>query len=1475
MDGTPLSPIILSESRFSRLLVIAPHPDDEIFGCGGLLAQQRLKARAATEDAPFAVLIIILTDGARGGNFQPHLSPAKTRYAESIHALQVLGIEDATTIETWGISDQTLTPNSEVFGRLAEAIKEFRPDVILAPSPLETHPDHQAASLSTFDAWSAAQHDKAHLSASKLLFYEVGQPLCANYLVNVTEAMDRKRRAMECFTSQLHEQNYATLIESLNRYRSYQVHDKATFVEAFVLIDTEHEPSHVVRHALARIAVLHEATYSQRSQSGYLSKSHVDQLSDINTKETFYQEHLADLSSAAFSCIRVEEDTGTNQHANEHVVVIVRTQWRSSLFRAIESVLTQSHRPISIVLVCAARQPDGFSDQLIRWSCKASLSQVDLIPCGVGYQPCPDHSLGRSQAINLGLERALDTMGQWLAFLDDDDQLMPDHFEALLAALRGHGRQTLKSISSAARPIVGAYSGTRILNEHSGLVDYLHEDWDRYRIIRANFLPIHAVVFSRAVAEVGIRADERFDLYEDWDFWISVSQLGDLIRAPHIGANYFQHAESLANNALYKDRQVRARQAIYLKWISQRSEAEVEAAFRIDELDIQRERSITRKVTEQLQIANDKLAVAKDQLNQLASIEREYLSHRAQHELVCSSLQALEFEVQHLHREITRRELSIIELRQSMSWRASAPLRWGATALRRSVSWCYRLARGLLKPLSARIGIPYPRVWLRQQFSYLQTIKNQHREISAINRDEIKALAQDELRQWLCGQGRIDFTICQAGPDSLRLEDSTPQTTKRVSVIVVLFNQAGLTKRCLDSIIAHARSDCFFIELELILVDNASTDETDALLSRIDGAKVIRNKENIGFLRAVNAASLHATGKYLLLLNNDAELLPSSLQAAIQRIESNPVIQAVGGPVILLDGSLQEAGNIIWKDASCLGYGRGHQPSADTFQHVRYVDYVSGAFLLTPLDRFLTMGRFNDQLAPAYYEESDYCVRLWQSGFRVAYEPLAAIRHMEFASSNSKAWAIGQQQKNQAQFLKLHDDWLRGQFEFDHPSLTNLTSTERDQAIARVVLRARARPPGVQVDWLPKDLRLRLEHPMTCPRVLVLDDRVPHPQLGSGFPRSNDILCTLAALGCHVCFYPVTVPVDDWAAIRTSLPATVEVVLHRGIQGLESFLLERSGWYSHLLISRPHNMAIFRPIWERYAKQFETVRIIYDAEAIFTYRDASLAKLRGEQANESQINSQLHQEMGLAIGVDCVTTVSNHEANTFKAVLPEILRLAQAHNLSNVRKSRALPQIRVLGHRLEAKPTSKGFEQRSGLLFVGALHEDNTPNAESLVWFIDEVWPLLKSQWSAHSSTEITFDIVGSCHAPSIWARRKPGIRLHGAVADLSPYFDQARVFVVPTRYAAGIPHKAHEAAARGVPMVVSRLIAQQLGWDDSLVCIADGSMEFASACINLLKDKQGWSTKRHASLARIGIDCSSRQFEQSMIEALGFSLEI
>ncbi|WP_156995358.1 glycosyltransferase, partial [Elstera litoralis] len=174
----------------------------------------------------------------------------------------------------------------------------------------------------------------------------------------------------------------------------------------------------------------------------------------------------------------------------------------------------------------------------------------------------------------------------------------------------------------------------------------------------------------------------------------------------------------------------------------------------------------------------------------------------------------------------------------------------------------------------------------------------------------------------------------------------------QVSIVLVLWNQVDLTYACLTALAAETD-----VPLDVVIVDNASSDATGTLLARVEGATLVPQSENLGFLRAVNLAVPHCRAERVLLLNNDAVMRPGSLAAALATLESSPDIGAVGGRIVLPNGRLQEAGSIVWQDGSCTGYGRDLLPEAGEAMFRRDVDYASGAFFAVPPRGFRGNGR--------------------------------------------------------------------------------------------------------------------------------------------------------------------------------------------------------------------------------------------------------------------------------------------------------------------------------------------------------------------------------------------------------------------------------------------------------------------------------------------------------------------------------------
>ncbi len=227
----PTKPIIM-ESNFipytatttlpeGNILVLAPHPDDEIFGCAGAIIQHVAQGNS--------VKVIIVTDGSAAINHSDddsRLRYIKIRQQESCQAAKILGYEIP---EFWDIVDRTLTYDEKLVQRLGKYIQVNNITHIYAPSLAEIHPDHSALANLAVEA--------ARRSKVKLIMYEIGIPLHPNILLDITPNLARKKQAMECFVSQLKIQDYQRHILCLNGYRSYTLPPQVTEAEAYYIFD--------------------------------------------------------------------------------------------------------------------------------------------------------------------------------------------------------------------------------------------------------------------------------------------------------------------------------------------------------------------------------------------------------------------------------------------------------------------------------------------------------------------------------------------------------------------------------------------------------------------------------------------------------------------------------------------------------------------------------------------------------------------------------------------------------------------------------------------------------------------------------------------------------------------------------------------------------------------------------------------------------------------------------------------------------------------------------------------------------------------------------------------------------------------------------------------------------------------------------------------------------------------------------------
>lgn len=621
--------------------------------------------------------------------------------------------------------------------------------------------------------------------------------------------------------------------------------------------------------------------------------------------------------------------------------------------------------------------------------------------------------------------------------------------------------------------------------------------------------------------------------------------------------------------------------------------------------------------------------------------------------------------------------------------------------------------------------------------------------------------------------------------DSLSMAMPASPGAPRASILIVCHRRSDLLADCLRSIRRNAGE----VPAETIVLFNG-TPEADRreLAELLDGVRVIVSGVNLGFGTGNNRAAALARGEYLVLLNDDAEVRPGWLDALVRTAERHPQAGAVASKVIHPDGRLQEAGSIIWRDGSTLGVGRGIPEASTRWDYLREIDYGSACSLLVRRALFERIGGFDDRFFPGYNEDVDLCLSLRAAGQRVLYEPRSEIVHHESQTgAEAKTFLIMRGRE------LLREKWAATLECFPEPRPRDPT------AIALAVHRARGNPR----------------------RVLIIDDRLPNPGLGSGFGRMLDALRDLSGSGYATSFYATASRAGDRSELQE---LGVEVI----DQELGQHLADPANFYDVAIVSRPHNFKHVRRL-----RRFQPhAAVIYDAEALFHRRlereaalladsDPEAARLAMQEAHHAR-----RLEQKVVRSVDRVISVSKVEA--------QFLRSIPQHCPIDVIEPLA-PDVRM---------TRRPFAERNGMVFVaGWLGPYPSPNSDGLEWFAEHALPLIE-----HRRSPVRLSVTGGGPPLEVLTLAGRSITFVGHVDDLAGIYDAARLAIVPVRYGAGIKIKALEALQHGVPVVTTSVGAEGIdGAGGPAVSVCDDPGEFAERALALLDDERAWEAARTA----------------------------
>lgn len=238
-----------------------------------------------------------------------------------------------------------------------------------------------------------------------------------------------------------------------------------------------------------------------------------------------------------------------------------------------------------------------------------------------------------------------------------------------------------------------------------------------------------------------------------------------------------------------------------------------------------------------------------------------------------------------------------------------------------------------------------------------------------------------------------------------------------VSIIIPVYNQYLYTKRCLQSLL-----DCTDdISYEIILVDDASDDETKSIEAKVRNILVLRNESNRGFLYNCNHAARFAKGRYLYFLNNDTQVFKKTVSSLAAKLNEDARLAIVGSKCIGSDSKLQFAGGLWLDGPRAVILGENENPLDERFNSFRHVDFCFGTSMMVRRDFWEKAGGFDPAFTPGYYEESDLCARALKSGFAVGYQPESEVIHFGSASFRSQAQLIWKRNKK-----KFYKKWKKG-----------------------------------------------------------------------------------------------------------------------------------------------------------------------------------------------------------------------------------------------------------------------------------------------------------------------------------------------------------------------------------------------------------------------------------------------------------------
>lgn len=634
------------------------------------------------------------------------------------------------------------------------------------------------------------------------------------------------------------------------------------------------------------------------------------------------------------------------------VSIVVRTTGRAELEHALESIRTQRYRPLEVIVVNAAQ---ARLQANLRPLEEADDITVRLIEAR--------DNLRRSKAANVGLEAC---HGDLVMLLDDDDGIEPSHIQLLAESLSQH------------QDSIAAYSAT-ICSASPSSPDILKEfntPFDSTRLLYENYIPIHSLLFRKTALDSPARCqfDETLDLYEDWDFWLQLVQLGDFVHIEDKTAWYRIHPGAGEGVQAEEKKSHAALLQIIEKWKLQWTPKQLSDFFaRIRLLDnkVRQQNSHISAIDQELSDNRALLSNQDQQHRQFTQTLTDRIDDldnqlKDKHQHLLTSNQALEQadqRAQQLSQQLAETEDALSSMREHQQ-QELAQQQQQIAALEASLDehrqWreLQENSRGFRMLTFAR------RQWVRLRFAFHLVKTGQIKYLIWL---AVQLLYRLHILQpiitripfhWKRSVRNL-FSRYQPAPETPTFSGDLPEQIK-VSVIIPVYQHAEYIEHCITSAANQTYSN-----LEVIVVDDCSPDPTvGKILSQwrdSDRVKVLRNPNNLGISETQNRALLESTGEVIAFLDCDDFLTEDAVETCLRYWSKDTVYSHSAR--INIDTEDKEINRICFK----------HLPREDYFQENLEAMYATH-FKMIRRDAFARLGTFDSRFDTA--QDYDFLMRV-------------------------------------------------------------------------------------------------------------------------------------------------------------------------------------------------------------------------------------------------------------------------------------------------------------------------------------------------------------------------------------------------------------------------------------------------------------------------------------------------------------------